>query len=91
MSISSSEEFEGLRAAGRVVCREWQMAKSIELSKRMRSLLEALEIMADRRLFNQILQAAVTLDEDVRSGKLISFEEAFEKRCPSAALRRPRR
>lgn len=64
------------------------MAKSMNFNKRMRSLLETLEIMADRRLFNQILRAAVTLDDDVRSGKLASFEEAFKERGPSAPRRR---
>jgi hypothetical protein len=42
------------------------------------SLVETLEIMADRRLFDQIMAASETIDDDLRRGKLHSFEEAFE-------------
>ena len=48
-----------------------------DLVQRMRSLVETLEIAADRKLFDQILKAAPTLREDARLGKLHSFEEAF--------------
>jgi fructose-1-phosphate kinase PfkB-like protein len=48
-----------------------------DLVRRMRSLVETLEIAADRKLFDQILKAAPTLREDARLGKLHSFEEAF--------------
>ena len=48
-----------------------------ELLKRFSSLVETLEIMADRKLFNQILAAAGTLEEDLRRGRLHSVEEAF--------------
>ena len=41
------------------------------------SLIETLQIAMDRRLFNQILAAADTLEEDIRLGKLHSLEEAF--------------
>ena len=63
------------------------MAKDTKL---VRSLAETLEIAADRRLFMQILKAAATLEEDVRVGKLHSFEEAFNDSRPSARPR-PRR
>ena len=33
--------------------------------------------LADTELFEQIMRAAKTLDEDIREGKLHSFEEAF--------------
>lgn len=48
-----------------------------ELVQRMHSLVETLEIMADRKLFAQILSAAPTLREDAKRGKLHSFEEVF--------------
>ncbi len=44
---------------------------------RAASILETLEIMADTELFEQIMRAAKTLNEDIREGKLHSFEEAF--------------
>ena len=31
----------------------------------------------DSKLFNQLLRASVTMDEDIRLGKLHSIEEAF--------------
>ena len=48
-----------------------------ELLGKYASLVETIQIMADRKLFNQILAAAGTLEEDLRLGKLHSFEEAF--------------
>jgi len=48
-----------------------------ELRKKLDGLVETLEIAMDRKLFNQILAAANTLEEDVRMGKLHSLEEAF--------------
>ena len=50
-----------------------------DLLKRNSALSETLEITLDRKLFNQILAAADTLEKDLRSGKLHSFEEAFEE------------
>ncbi len=50
-----------------------------QLLQRHSSLLETLEIMADRKLFGQILAAADALEEDLRQGKLHSLEEAFEE------------
>ena len=50
-----------------------------ELLTKCASLVETLQIMADRKLFNQILAAANTPEEDLRLGKLHSFEEAFEE------------
>lgn len=48
-----------------------------EMVKRLRSLIETLEIATDPKLFGQILRAASTLEEDTRRGKLHSFREAF--------------
>ena len=48
-----------------------------EILQQLQSLAETLDITADRRLFHQILAAADTLDEDLKSGKLHSIEEAF--------------
>ncbi len=48
-----------------------------ELRGRLESLVETLEIATDRKLFNQILAVADTLEGDLRSGKLHSLEEAF--------------
>src|SRR6266852_7907480 len=48
-----------------------------EIRKQLGSLVETLEIAMDRKLFNQILAAADTLEEDLRLGKLHSLEDAF--------------
>jgi predicted Ser/Thr protein kinase len=48
-----------------------------ELRRKLESLVETLEIAMDRKLFNQILTAADTLEEDLRLGKLHSLEDAF--------------
>jgi hypothetical protein len=48
-----------------------------EIRKKLESLVETLEIAMDRKLFNQILAAADTLETDLRSGKLYSLEDAF--------------
>jgi hypothetical protein len=48
-----------------------------ELLRRLRAALETLEITADARLFQQILKAGKTVDDDLRRGHLYSFEEAF--------------
>ncbi len=48
-----------------------------QLRQRLEAVVETLEIVMDRRLFNQILAAADTLDEDLRLGKLHSLEDAF--------------
>lgn len=48
-----------------------------EILQKVRGLVETLEITADQKLFNQILKAANTIDEDIRLGRLHSFEEAF--------------
>jgi len=47
------------------------------LQRRVDNLIETLEITMDRKLFNQILATADSLEEDVRQGKLHSLEEAF--------------
>ena len=48
-----------------------------DLLEKLRSAIETLEITTDQRLFSQILGAAETVDDDIRLGKLRSFEEAF--------------
>ena len=48
-----------------------------EMRKKLEAILETLEIAMDRKLFNQILQAADTLEDDLRLGKLHSLEDAF--------------
>jgi hypothetical protein len=48
-----------------------------QMRQKFESLIETLEIAMDRRLFNQILTAADTLEEDLRLGKLNSLEDAF--------------
>ena len=48
-----------------------------EIRNNLESTMETLQIAMDRKLFNQILTAADTLDEDVRLGKLHSLEDAF--------------
>jgi hypothetical protein len=48
-----------------------------DLLTQMESLSETVEIIADRRLFNQIMSASDTLDEDLRLGRLAGVEEAF--------------
>ena len=48
-----------------------------EIRRRLESLVETLEIAMDRKLFNQIMAAADTLEEDLRLGKLHSLEDAF--------------
>ncbi len=48
-----------------------------EIRKKLEAVVETLEIAMDRKLFNQILQAADTLEEDLRLGKLHSLEDAF--------------
>jgi phosphotransferase system IIB component len=48
-----------------------------EMLRKMRAVVETLEIMSDQKLFQQIVGVAGTLEEDTRLGKLHSFEEAF--------------
>jgi hypothetical protein len=50
-----------------------------ELVANVESLAETLEILADRNLFDQIMTASETLEDDLKRGKLHSFEEAFEE------------
>jgi hypothetical protein len=49
-----------------------------ELLANLRSAIETLEITTDARLFSNLLKAADTIDEDLRLGKLHTFEEAFD-------------
>jgi hypothetical protein len=51
-----------------------------EILESLQSVLETLQITANPRLFNQLLRAGKTIDNDVRSGKLHSFEKAFGDR-----------
>ena len=48
-----------------------------EILGKLRAAIETLEITSDEKLFPQIMAVARTLDEDIRLGKLKSFEEAF--------------
>ena len=48
-----------------------------EVLGKLRSAVETLSITMDERLFGQIMAAAKTLDDDIRLGRLRSFEEAF--------------
>jgi hypothetical protein len=48
-----------------------------EIVKQLRAVIETLEIISDRKLFNQILGASGSLEENTRLGRLHSFEEAF--------------
>src|ERR1700722_19147469 len=48
-----------------------------EIVQKLRAVIEALEIMSDQKLFNQIVGVAQTLEEDTQLGRLHSFEEAF--------------
>lgn len=50
-----------------------------ELLHSYRALVETLEITADPELYGKLLRAAETFDEDLQTGKLHSFEEAFEE------------
>jgi hypothetical protein len=49
-----------------------------DILKQLRSAMETLEIAADTRLFNSLLSVADTIDEDLRLGRLYSFEEVVE-------------
>lgn len=48
-----------------------------EILKKLHATIETLAITMDEPLFSGILNAAQTLDEDMRLGKLRSFEEVF--------------
>jgi len=48
-----------------------------EIRRKLDAVIETLEIAMDRKMFNQILAAADTLEEDLRLGKLHSLEDAF--------------
>lgn len=47
------------------------------LERLISSLKETLEIVSNKKLLNQILKVADTLEEETRLGHLHSFEEAF--------------
>lgn len=48
-----------------------------ELVSGLRSAIETLEITTDRKLYTRLLKAAEFVEEDVRRGKLHSFEDVF--------------
>ena len=48
-----------------------------ELLTNLSSAIETLAITTDSRLFGNLLRAAGTIDEDLKTGKLHRFEEAF--------------
>ena len=48
-----------------------------QIRQKLEAVVETLEIAMDRKLFNQILAAADSLEEDLRLGKLHSLEDAF--------------
>jgi len=50
-----------------------------ELVQRLRSAAETLDIIADHKLFAQILRTGGNLKKKALSGKLHSFEEAFRE------------
>jgi hypothetical protein len=50
-----------------------------EVLGKIQALKDTLAITSDPKLFAQILRAGETVDEDIRLGKLHSFEEAFEE------------
>jgi hypothetical protein len=47
------------------------------MRKKLESVIETMEITADPKLFNQILTAEETLEEDLRLGKLHLLEDAI--------------
>lgn len=50
-----------------------------EVLRKLRAMKETLEITMDEKLYGQILNVAQSVDQDIRLGKLHSFEEAFGK------------
>ena len=48
-----------------------------ELVSDREAALETLAIMMDRKLYPRLLKTLETLEEDVRKGRLASFEEVF--------------
>ena len=44
---------------------------------RLRSAQETLEVMADERLFKQIMRTTKRMDEDIRAGRYYTMDEAF--------------
>ena len=49
-----------------------------ELLRELRSAIETLAITTDVRMFGNLLKAGETIEDDLRHGKLHSFEEAFD-------------
>ena len=49
-----------------------------ELLRELHSAIETLAITTDVRMFGNLLKAGETIEDDLRHGKLHSFEEAFD-------------
>ena len=62
-----------------------------ELVKKLKAATENLAVVKDRKLFSQILKASATMDEDIRLGKLHSFEEAIGEESIAGAESQERR
>lgn len=50
-----------------------------EILRRLKASIETLHVAMDKKLMSQIMAAANTLSEDVRSDKLLSMEEVFSE------------
>ena len=50
-----------------------------ELVSAREAAVETLAIMMDRKLYPRLLKTAETLEEDIRKGRLASFEEVFRE------------
>jgi hypothetical protein len=48
-----------------------------ELVSARDAAMETLEILMDRKLYSRLLKTAETLEQDVRKGRLASFEQVF--------------
>jgi hypothetical protein len=48
-----------------------------EVLDRLRSAIETINVIKDQKLYGQIMRVSGTIDEDIRLGRLHSFEEAF--------------
>ena len=50
-----------------------------EILGRLKAYVETLEVAMDKKLMSSILAASQTLEEDVRTGKLLSMDEMFSE------------
>ena len=44
---------------------------------KLKSAIETMNVIKDQKLFNQLMKASQSMDDDIRLGRLHSFEEAF--------------